>query len=133
MEFTTRVVDDDVQLSLERFEISGDSNRDGVLSPGERAFVDSLGFRNGGASDILGLTGIISTDSPHVSFDDDADLSFVPYFGGHCPSNDTCSVSNDFNFSISPDAPLNTAITFVLDLTDQFLNTYRLTHDVQIQ
>ena len=130
LEYTTRVLEDDVQLALEEFVISDDSNRDGVLSPGERARVSRLVFRNDGASDIRGLTGIISTDSPHISFDADSDLSFEP---DYCGSSNTCGRWTDFSFSIGLDTPVGSTVTFVLDLTDQFLNTYRLTHDVQVQ
>ena len=122
-------MDDDVGLSLESFDISGDSNTDGVLSPGESAYITEFVMRNTGASDILGLTGIVSTDSPYVTFTTE-DLSFVPYYSyyddGYCRRERTCSEVDDFYFQIALDTPPNTVIRFQLDLVDQYDNTYHL-------
>ena len=123
------MVDDDVQLSLDRLDITNDSNGDGLLSPGESARISYMVFRNAGDSDILDLTGFVSSSSPYVSFTS-LNLSLS---AGVCYSGGTCSESDDFLFDVSLSTPVGTSITIDIDLSDQFNNSYYLSYDLQVQ
>ena len=143
LEYEFRILDDDVNLELESFVINGDSNTDGIISPGESAKVDYFILKNNGASDILGLTGVISTDSPYLTFRDD-NLTFIPnsgtdaqygydYDDGECESQTSCGEATNFGFDISPNTPLNTQITINLDLEDRFNNQYHLEYEFTVR
>jgi hypothetical protein len=135
-----------VGLELLQFRITGDSNTDQVLSPGESAVINYFSMRNTGDSDILQLSGILSSDSPFITFTEER-LTFTPgsdHFyntsssnydnnDGFCSAGDDCGESTNFSFNISPNTPIGTMITIDIDLSDGLGNSYQLEHSFQVQ
>ena len=135
LEYWTRVVGDDVTLTLTEVEIRGDSNTDGVLSPGEGAYIAWHTFENTGASDILGLRGVVSSSSQYVSFPDGQATDFDL---GRCNSGRSCQEGSwgngdgSLNFEIALETPPNTPITFNFDLVDEYDNIYHLEYTTRV-
>ena len=115
---------------------------DRVLKPGDTVTFDRIFFENSSDVHILNPTGSISTESPYIQFDPDDDLSFTVR-GGHlhetpvCEKNDGCAIwSTRFSshddpptFTISPDTPSNTPITFDFNIEDKYGNLYKVQID----
>ncbi len=132
-------------LCLEQVRITNDDNQDGLLSPGERAVLNYFVLRNTGAEDLRGLTGVISSNSPFLSFITDR-LSFTPgsdhyYISAddngdnsdrRCPVQNDCGQATAIRFELSLDTPVDEVITIQFDLSDELSNEYHLEYSLQI-
>ena len=135
----------DVQLELFEVIITGSQTADG-LSPGESATLNYFSVRNTGAVDATGLRGVISSDSPHLTFRSER-LVFTPgsdhaYLDesnnqdnsdGVCPALSDCGQATDIRFRISESASSGQVVNMIFDLTDELDNRYRITHAIEVE
>ena len=100
-------------LCLEEVRITNDQNGDGLLSPGESAILNYFSMQNNGTEDIEGLTGVISSNSPYLTFRTER-LRFTPgsshrYVSADenrdnsdrlCPAGDDCGQATEIRFEL---------------------------------
>ena len=130
----------DVQFQLVDVEIRQDT-LDPDLSAGERGVMSYLRLHNIGLADAEEVLVTISTDNPHIAFEDNEDnrVSFPLNTSSEayddrsqcCPSvqqepDGYCYHRGDLAFNISPDAPLGEEITFLIDVSDRWGNESQL-------
>ena len=146
LEYQFVVEDVDINLEFVNAIVTDDSNQDGKLSPGESAVLSYFMMRNTGASNVDGLHGMISSQSPYLQFNSDR-LSFTPgsvhYFenadenddnsDGECPANGDCGQATAIHFEITSDAPIGEVIFVEFDLFDQLNNAYHFEYPLLIE
>ncbi len=146
LEYRLYVEDVDINLEFVNAVVTDDSNRDGALSPGESAVLTYFMMRNSGASDVVGLQGMISSQSTYLRFNSER-LSFTPGSvhqflsaddnddnnDGECPSNGDCGQATAIYFELTSDTPIGEVILIEFDLFDRLNNEYHFEYPLLVE
>jgi len=116
--------------------VVGDTNGDGVLSPGETAGL-KVQIANGGSATALGIKGTLSSSTPGVSIQSGSNLDFGDISGGGSACGDTGNGSSGYcgtgygsgafpQVTVVSSVSAGTSSAFSLALTDIHGNAFTI-------
>ena len=146
LEYPLLIVENDVNLELTELVVTRDRNNDDRLSPGESATLSYFKLINTGTSNIIDLSGLISSNSPYLNFITER-LSFTPgsshrFYNsndnydnsdGECPAGGDCGQATSIHFELTPNAPIGESIMIEFDLFDRLNNEYHFEYPLLIE
>ena len=105
---------DNTGVVIDSFEITSDSNGDGIANPGETVSFSVVVKNKSFAASTSTIYYSLSTDSEYATVEEHS-----PKYGCYSmESGGTCDLYSLPNATISPDTPDGTVITFDLDIDD---------------